>query len=220
MGQETKALQRPFLLGITGPSGAGKTELARSISQRLNCLICSLDSYYRDLSNMPPGERAGQNFDDPAALDHELLFKQLNSLSQGTAVDRPVYDFVHHVRTRKVQVLQPCRVIILEGLFVLHWENVRRLLGLKIYVKADDQTCFERRSARDMLERGRTLESVHRQYHSTVRTMAQRYIYPTIAFADLVVSGKDPVDETSAAVMALLEKRLQGPTSSLRGPGI
>jgi uridine kinase len=200
-----KVLQTPFLVGITGPSGAGKTELARHISRMLNAQVLSLDSYYRDLAHMPLEQRAKQNFDDPAALDHELLIEHLNSLLCGTEVDRPVYDFAHHVRACDSDVVKPSKIILLEGLFALYWKNVRSLLGLKIYVTADDATCFERRLARDVRERGRTAESVRGQYETTVRPMAERYIIPTRAFADLVVSGTDPIDETCGAVMSFLE---------------
>jgi uridine kinase len=191
MLKETKVLPKTFLARITGPSGAGKTELACRISRLLNAPIFPLDSYYRDSAHMPLEDRARQNFDDPAALDHELLFEHLNSLLRGTAVGTPVYDFAHHVRAREVEVVEPCKIIILEGLFALHWANVRSLLGLKVYVTTDDAICFERRLARDVHERGRSAESVRRQYETTVRPMAEQYIYPTRAFADLVVSGTD-----------------------------
>jgi len=204
MLEETKVLQETFLVGITGPSGAGKTELARRISRLLNAPIYPLDSYYRDLSHLPLEDRARQNFDDPAALDHELLLEHLNSLLRGRTVDRPVYDFAHHVRAREVEVVEPGKIILLEGLFALYWANVRSLLGLKVYVTADDAICFERRLARDVRERGRSAESVRRQYETTVRPMAERYIYPTRAFADFIVSGTDRLDKTSAMVVSFL----------------
>jgi uridine kinase len=207
MAKKTNGSPRPFLAGITGPSGAGKTELACRISRMLDAPICSLDSYYRDLAYMPLEEGVRQNFDDPAAIDHDLFFQQLNSLSCGKAIDKPVYDFVNHVRTYRVEVVKPSKLIIVEGLFVFHWKDVRNLLGLKIYVMADDLICFERRMVRDLRERGRTAESVCRQYASTVRPMAEQYIYPTRAFADLVVSGTDPLDETSTAVVESLAAR-------------
>jgi uridine kinase len=205
MPKQTTVRQKPHLAGITGPSGAGKTELANCIARMLNAPVVSLDRYYRDLAHMTLEERSKQNFDNPAALDHELLFEHLNSLLCGVAVDRPLYDFAHHARLCEVEVVQPGELIILEGLFTFHWENIRNLLGPKIYVAADDLICFERRLARDVRERGRTPESVRLQYETSVRPMAERYIYPTRAFADLVVCGTDPLDEIAAKVLSFLE---------------
>lgn len=108
------------------------------------------------------------------------------------------------VRAREVEVVEPCTIIILEGLFALYWANVRSLLGLKVYVTTDEPICFERRLARDVRARGRSAESVRRQYETTVRPMAEQYIYPTRAFADLVVSGTDRLDKTSATVVSFI----------------
>ena len=201
------ATERSFLIGIAGPSGAGKTELARSITRAVPATLLSLDSYYRDLAHLPLSERAKQNFDDPAMIDDGLLYTHLTLLLQGQPINRPSYDFSRHTRTSEVQILESSGVVILEGLFVLLWEPIRRLLDLKIYVTSSDSICFERRLARDVQERGRTAESVRQQYQSTVRAMAERYIYPSRMFADLVMEGTGPVEETAARVLALLEHR-------------
>lgn len=202
---EPRASETPFLLGIAGPSGAGKTELARSIARVVPATLLSLDSYYRDLAHLPLSERVKQNFDDPAMIDDDLLYEQLSALLDRQPIKPPTYDFSRHTRRSEVHILQPTAVIILEGLFALHWEHIRRLLELKIYVTSDDKICFERRLARDVQERGRTAESVRQQYDSTVRAMAERYIYPTRAFADLVVEGTDPLEQTTTHVLAFIE---------------
>ncbi|HTZ98149.1 MAG TPA: uridine kinase [Terriglobales bacterium] len=206
---EPAASEKPFVIGIAGPSGAGKTELARSITRVVPATLLSLDSYYRDLSHLPLSGRVKQNFDDPAMIDDALLYEQLTALLHRQPINRPTYDFSCHTRTSEAHILEPHGIIVLEGLFLLYWEHARHLLDLKIYVTSDDNTCFERRLARDLQERGRTPESVRQQYDSTVRAMAERYIYPTRAFADLVVEGTDPLDQTTARVLAFIEDQMK-----------
>jgi uridine kinase len=197
----------PFLIGIAGPSGAGKTLLAQTVGTALGAPILSLDSYYRDLAHLSYDERASTNFDDPAALDDTLLAEHLSALAAGAEIDIPVYDFARHTRSSRVERLRAREFVIVEGLFALHWESVRRLLGLRVYVEAPDQTCFARRLDRDMRERGRSRESVQTQYDSSVRPMAARYIYPSRKHADVVVSGLDPVGRCAEKVLAALGRR-------------
>jgi uridine kinase len=148
------------LIGIAGPSGAGKSELARSLARALDAPIVALDSYYKDLSQLPVEERSGANFDVPEALDAELLTTQLGSLSKGEEIRVPVYDFARHVRTGETRRVIAGPFAIVEGLFTLYWEPVRSLLSIKVFVDAEAEVCFRRRLERDMGERGRTAESV------------------------------------------------------------
>lgn len=201
----------PFLIGIAGPSCAGKTELAARLAQRLPAQILNLDSYYRDLSYLPFQERCRTNFDVPEALDADLLIQHVTELAQGRAVARPVYDFTQHVRAPQVEWLAPGEFLILEGLFALHWESIRRRLGLKIFVATPDAVCFHRRLERDVRERGRTPESVREQYESTVRPMAERYVLPTRDFADLVLSGEAPLEESVSLVLQAITARRAAP---------
>ncbi len=191
---------RPYLVGIAGPSCAGKTELSRQLSALFSAPILPLDCYYFDLSHLPPAERARQNFDVPAMLDHDLFCRHLTELSRGAPIQRPVYDFATHSRTTGVEVVQPAPVIIVEGLFVLYWEVVRSLLDIKIFVDLDDESCLGRRLIRDVKERGRTPESVVSQFHQTVSPMAAQYIRPTRDFADLVILGDSPIEKSVATV--------------------
>lgn len=190
------------LIGIAGPSGSGKTELARAVAHALGAPILALDSYYRELGGVPFEERARMNFDEPGALDHELLFEHLLALQAGRAIDVPVYDFTLHTRAGRTERLRPGKFAVVEGLWTLYWEPIRSVLGTKVYVDAPDAVCFERRLARDVRERGRSPESVARQYAATVRPMAERYILPGRELADLVVSGVAPLAESSASVLA------------------
>lgn len=189
------------MIGIAGPSCAGKSELAGRLTSVLAAPILPLDCYYRDLSHLSLRQRAAVNFDVPDALDEKLLARHLALLASGAPIKRPVYDFTRHVRLRRRVWVSPGRFLIIEGLFALYWEAVRERLSLKLFVDAPDAVCFQRRLERDVRERGRTPESVRRQYEQTVRPMAERYILPTRRFADLVLKGTDPPERWLAAVL-------------------
>lgn len=206
----------PCLIGVAGPSCAGKSVLAGRLAAALPAQILSLDCYYRDLSHLPLEQRARANFDVPESLDEELLIRHVSLLSEGAGIERPVYDFARHVRLPGQELIQPGEFLIIEGLFALYWQAVRRLLSLRVFVQAPDEVAFQRRLERDVRERGRTPESVMEQYERTVRPMAERYILPTRRFADLVVSGTDPPERSLARVLEQLGQRL-GRTVSVTG---
>lgn len=191
-----------YLIGVAGPSGAGKTYLATHLAATLHASVLALDRYYRDLSHLSTEERALVNFDAPEALDHELIVEQVARLRNKETVRLPVYDFATHTRSARTEVLRPAEVIIIEGLFTLHWPSLRELLGTSVFVDMDDEVCLTRRKARDVRERGRTPESVVEQYVATVAPMALRYVRPTIVHADVVVSGTEPISVSVSRVMA------------------
>jgi len=178
-----------YLIGIAGPSGAGKSYLARHVAQRLSAPVLALDHYYRDLSHLALEDRAGSNFDEPAALEHELLIAQIAELHAGRSIDLPTYDFSIHTRTRETHVFQPAAFVVVEGLFTLYWPELRRLFGTRVYVEMADDVCLNRRTERDVRERGRTLESVVQQFRTTVAPMAEQFVRPTLCHADVIVSG-------------------------------
>ena len=195
----------PRFIGIAGPSCSGKTRLARAVAGRLDAPVLALDSYYRQLSHLPLAARARVNFDEPAALDHALIADHLRRLSQGLPVRKPVYDFASHTRLAETELVAPRAFLVVEGLFALYWEDLRRFYDVAVFVRLDGRECFRRRLERDVRERGRTPESVREQYEATVRPMAERYILPTAAFAGLVLDGAQPLEESVAAVLAQLE---------------
>jgi uridine kinase len=192
---------RIYLIGIAGPSGAGKTYLATHLAAALQAEMLALDRYYRDLSHLSPKERAQVNFDAPEALEHELLIEQVSRLRNKETVHLPVYDFATHTRAGRMELLRPKEVVIVEGLFTLQWPGLRDLLDTKVYVDMNDEVCLARRKARDVRDRGRTPRSVVEQYRSTVAPMAQRYVRPTIAHADVVVGGADRISDGVARVL-------------------
>lgn len=195
---------KPRLLGIAGPSCSGKSELARWISRRTGAHILNLDHYYKDLAHLPLEVRARTNFDEPASVDAEQIFADAGALAAGKPIHAPLYSFATHARAPGDEVIEPGRLVILEGLFALYWPELRALFDLKVFVSAPDEVCFERRLKRDTVERGRTPESVKWQFETTVKPMAYLHILPTSEFADLVVSGLDPLDLSGEKVMGLL----------------
>jgi uridine kinase len=190
-----------YLIGIAGPSGSGKSFLAQHLKAALEAEVLELDRYYRDLSHLPLEQRARMNFDAPDALEHELLIEQVARLRNGDGVKLPVYDFTTHTRTARTETLQPTKVIIVEGLFTLHWPGLRELLGTKVYVDLKDEVCLTRRKQRDVRERGRTEQSVVEQFEATVAPMAWRYVHPTSVHADVVVSGAERIEDGVARVV-------------------
>ncbi len=176
------------VIGITGGSGSGKSTIVRKISEVCpDFAFIAQDNYYKSASFINNSNITAFNFDHPDAFDMELLHRNLKDLKDGKAVDIPQYDFVHHCRKSQTMHLEPAPLIIVEGLMVLHDPEIRKLLDLKIYVDTPDDIRFIRRLQRDINERGRTVESVIKQYIEVVRPGHMSFIEPTKEFADLIV---------------------------------
>jgi len=197
---------KPYFIGVAGPSCAGKSYLASHLAEKLDAALFHLDSYYRELNHLSLVQRAHYNFDSPEALDSELLLKQARELYTGQIIARPVYDFTTHSRTGETLELAPKSFVIVEGLFALHWEALRKLLGTKVFVDLGEEICLERRIERDIRERGRTREGVLEQYHTTVAPMARQFVYPTRLYADIVVTGDDDISREVEAVLRHVER--------------
>lgn len=198
----------PVVLGIAGASGSGKTTLAMELARELGGIDFPLDNYYRDLGHMPPDERARQNFDDPALIESTLLAAHVAALARGEAIERPLYDFSTHTRiTHRTETVRAGAFLLVEGLFALHYAALLPLYQLRVYVDTPDDVCFERRLRRDMNERGRTAESVQRQYEATVRPAVLQYVRPSATHADLTVDGTAALDWKVEQVLASLRTR-------------
>jgi len=200
----------PHIIGVAGPSCSGKSEIARSLIKELsemNPVILSLDSYYHDLSPLDPEERKHRNFDVPEALEHELLREQLLAFANGRPIKKPVYDFATHTRSPQSERIVSGETVIIEGLFALYWETIRELFHTSVFVTLHDHVCLSRRIQRDTKERGRSRESVLSQYTETVRPMNEKYILPTKTFADIVVNGEDPLERSTALIMAHISSK-------------
>ena len=176
------------VIGITGGSGSGKSTIVRKISEASkNFVFIAQDNYYRSAAFVNNSNITAFNFDHPDAFDSELLYQNLKDLKDGKAVDMPQYDFVHHCRKEETIHVEPAPLIIIEGLMILYDPNIRSLLDFKIYVDTPDDIRFIRRLQRDIAERGRTVDSVIKQYLDVVRPGYFNFIEPMREFADLIV---------------------------------
>ncbi len=186
----TMTNQIPLVIGIAGGSGSGKTTVAQEILNRVGpdrIAYLPHDAYYKDLSGLPPAQRAEVNFDHPNSLESDLLARHVELLKEGQPIELPVYDFATHSRTDKTITILPRRVIIVEGILIFAEPELRRLFDLKIFVDTDADLRFIRRLQRDISERGRTTESVIHQYLKTVRPMHLEFVEPSKKYADVII---------------------------------
>ena len=186
-----------LVIGIAGGTGSGKTTLMKNIIQRYGESVCVLshDNYYRRLDHLTYEERTKINYDEPAALETDLMARHLDSLRHGESIQCPVYDFTVHNRSNETVTICPNRVIIVEGILIFENQALRDLMDIKIFVDTDADVRLCRRIKRDVNKRGRSLESVLEQYQTTVKPMHEKYVEPSKRFADLVVpeGGKNYV---------------------------
>ena len=199
--------QKPIVIGIGGCSGSGKTTLARELATQLNATLFPLDLYYRDLSRFPLDSRHKQNFDHPDSLESELIIEHVRALAAGRPIQRPVYDFKTHSRVAGAfDAISPANVIIVEGILALHYDELVSLYDFSVYVNAPNEICLKRRIYRDMLERGRTEQSVREQFEATARPMAEKYVLPSAVRATVTVEGTDALDWSVEQVLRKLRE--------------
>ncbi|HEY5611536.1 MAG TPA: uridine kinase [Thermoanaerobaculia bacterium] len=180
----------PVIVGIAGGTGSGKTTVARSIYDRVGSgriEWISHDSYYRDFAHLTHDDRARINFDHPDSLESELLVAHLERLMRGEIVEIPIYDFTTHRRKSETQRVEPKRVIIVEGILVLAEPEIRRRIDIKLFVDTPPDIRLLRRLQRDIDVRGRSVESVLRQYLTSVRPMHEEFVEPSKRHADLII---------------------------------
>ena len=191
-------MENQFLvIGIAGGTGSGKTTLMKNIIERFGDVVTVLshDNYYRRHDELTYEERCKINYDEPAALETDLMARHLDLLRQGETILCPVYDFTQHNRSNETIEVVPKRVIIVEGILIFENEPLRNLMDIKIFVDTDADVRLCRRIKRDVNKRGRTLESVLTQYQETVKPMHEKYVEPSKKYADIVVpeGGKNLV---------------------------
>ncbi|MGN0794261.1 MAG: uridine kinase [Aristaeellaceae bacterium] len=179
-----------IFIGICGASGSGKSTLARSLSEALGtrCFVLQQDCYYRDHSHLPFDERAHLNYDEPSIFDHDELLSDIRTLLSGQPITRKGYNYAEHRREDSDELIYPPDVLILEGIHCFHDPRLLELMYLKLYMNVDADICLLRRIERDIIERGRSIDSISDQYRSTVRPMFERYIRNYINLADVIVA--------------------------------
>ncbi len=183
-------LRTPIILGIAGGSGSGKTTVSQAILNKVGpdkIAYIPHDAYYKDLSGLPPNLKAEVNFDHPNSLETELMVRHVQSLRDGAAIEMPHYDFSTHSRTTKTIKILPHPVIIVEGILIFSDADLRKLFDIKIFVDTDADLRFIRRLKRDIEDRGRTPDSVIKQYLNTVRPMHLEFVEPSKRYADLII---------------------------------
>ncbi|RKX78826.1 MAG: uridine kinase [Spirochaetes bacterium] len=176
------------LIGISGGSGSGKTTIIKRIAERVKDFVfIPQDNYYKSAENISNKNITDFNFDHPDAFDTSLLLEHLSELKEGKAIEMPTYDFVHHRRAKEVVQVEPSRVVLVEGIMVFFEQEIRDMMDLKIFVDTPDDIRFIRRLERDVTDRGRTMESVIKQYLEVVRPGHYMFIEPTKEFADIII---------------------------------
>lgn len=202
------------VFGVAGGTASGKTTVADTILETVGASQVAYlphDAYYRNMSHLPLEERAQLNYDHPNSLETELLVAHVEQLLAGEAVDVPVYDFTEHRRTRQIIRVVPSPIILVEGILIFTDSRLRELMDIKIYVDTAPDVRFIRRLVRDLEERGRSLDSIIKQYLETVRPMHLEFVEPSKRYADIIIPrgglNKVALDMVVARLMDLLRER-------------
>ena len=184
-------MENILVIGIAGGSGSGKTTLLKNIIATFGpaITVISHDNYYKRHDEMTYEERCKLNYDEPDALETELMVQQLAQLRRGEEILCPVYDFTRHTRSDAFTEILPRPIILIDGILIFHDPSLRACMDLKIYVETDADERILRRARRDMRDRGRDLDSVIHQYLATVKPMHNTYVEPTKVYADIILNG-------------------------------
>jgi len=183
--------QIPFIIGIAGGTGSGKSTLANKIARQLGVekiSIIDADSYYKDLSHMPPEEREKVNFDHPDAVDIPLFVEHLVRLKKGLPIEKNIYDFKINTRTGRTVTVSPTPIVIVEGIMILAIKQVAKVFDFKIYLDEDIDVRLFRKIKRDIKDRGRTIDMIEKQYTMDIKPMHERYVEPSKKTADIVLN--------------------------------
>lgn len=190
-------MEEVIIIGVAGGSASGKTTVVNRLKEEFhgNVILLCHDMYYKAHDDMPFEERTKLNYDHPNAFDTERFIQDINSLKNGKSIERPVYDFSDHNRSTETVLVNPAKVIIIDGFLIFENPTLRNMMDIKIFVDTDADERIIRRILRDVEERGRSLESVINQYITTVKPMHEEFVEPSKKYADIIVprGGKNEV---------------------------
>ena len=201
----------PFIVGIAGGSGSGKSTVARHVAQALRAesvAFIDMDAYYVNFAHLSLDERRKVNWDHPDAFDWPLLVSHLERLAAGESIDKPVYDFVTHSRRDTAVGIPPARVIVVDGILLFNDPRIRDLCDVKIFVDADADLRLIRRIRRDTNKRGRPLDEIIEQYLTTVQPMHLEFVEPTKRYADVIVQRGGQNAVTLEIIVSNIHQRL------------
>ena len=200
-----------LIIGIAGGSGSGKTTVVKALTDQLKerVVVIPQDSYYKDSSHLPMEERQKVNFDHPDSIDFELLIRHLKDLKAGKSIEQPVYSYITCSRSKTETVtVNPAEVIIVEGILIFCCAELRDQMDIKIFVDADDDDRLMRVMARDIIERGKTVETVIQRYSRTVKPMFLQFIEPSKRYADVIIPQGGHNKVAIDVIAATIEKSL------------
>lgn len=200
-----------MIIGICGGTGSGKTTIAKAIVDSVgvrNVILIEQDSYYRNLADMPLDERRQANFDHPDSIDSDMLVDHIKRLKQGQSVEMPLYDFVTHTRSDRIEIIEPRPVVIVEGILIFAEPRVRDLLDIRIFVDTPDDVRLMRRLKRDIVERGRTFERTLDQYARTIRPMHFEFVEPSKRHADIIIPEGSNTGITVEFLCSMIREKL------------
>ncbi|MDF1759057.1 MAG: uridine kinase [Coxiellaceae bacterium] len=204
---------KTIIIGVAGPTASGKSLLANTIVEELGCdqvEIISEDAYYCDQKHMPFDERLKTNYDHPNAFEHDLLIKHLQALQAGNSIELPMYDFTNHVRSDKTRTIGSKHIIVIEGILLFVDKALRDMMDIRLFMDTPLDICLLRRLKRDIIKRGRSIESVMEQYQETVRPMYLQFVEPSKRYADVIVprggENRIAIEMVQAKMRELLTK--------------
>jgi uridine kinase len=210
----------PFTIAVAGGTGSGKTTISQAILERIgaeNIAYLPHDAYYKDLSHLDDNQRRAINFDHPNSMDTPLMIQHIRQLQRFEPVEMPVYDFTKDRRTSETITVAPNPIILVEGILILWEAELRKLFDIKIFVDTDADLRFIRRLQRDIVERGRSVESVISQYLNTVRPMHMEFVEPSKRHADVIIPeggfNTVAIDMVADRVRAMIQSTHQQGTS-------
>ena len=201
-----------IIIAIAGGTGSGKSYMAKSLAStypKKEILIIEQDSYYKDISNLDYKDRCKQNFDHPDSIDSALIENHLKILLSGKPIYSPRYNFYKHLREKEGEKISQHPIIIMEGILILHYIRLHKFYTLKIFVETPENIRIHRRMERDIHFRGRTKESIEKQYYSTVKPMHEKFVQPSKSYSDIVIEGTALIDKSINQIKSKINLKIK-----------